>query len=754
MSRHRAVRNLDLEEELADGSYDEYDALDADALEAALFEVVETIGAPEECGISDREMREALWDAYFDPAEAINWLLQEKERKEAQARKQAGMSSSNTALPAGDNAAQSTPSKPLSKLQQKVLANKAKRAEAAASGSPVLKPAAPAKPAPQAAQAAQAASAAPQAPKKPVAMQHAPVLSERAEKVAKAAALFPPPGEQVSLFRVPSAFTAKLSCISQPSVSLDDWRFAGHDNENAAPFVPDAEIEQLRHAFSALSPDDQKERNRQQNAKKAQKAPPKAAEKPKAAADTLSAGVARMEIKPTPAKKLIPVDEILAQARSKQDKEQPISLVVVGHVDAGKSTLMGRMLLEFGQMSAREHQANERASQKIGKGSFAYAWALDSSAEERERGVTIDVAQDSFRTETRTFHLLDAPGHRDFVPNMISGASQADAAVLVVDSSTGEFEAGFCDRGQTREHVMLLRALGVQQLIVAVNKMDMVSYAKERFDEIVDQLKPFLAHTGFAEKSVRYVPCAAGAGENLLAITEPALSEWYDGPTLAGALDLLSSPERQFTGPLRLPVTNVFKGTTASVSSGLGVSGRILSGIVQVGEAVIPVPGDTQGVVKAIECDGDVVPWAVAGASVTLYLAGLEDNQVSVGDMLCSPSAPVALCSSALVQVLVFQPTYPLVTGTAVEAFHHSADIPSQLTELVSLLDKGTGEEIKKRPRVLPPNSTALVRVAFGNGTRKGYPIETFRTNKEMSRLLFRMNGESVAAGIAVEVFP
>lgn len=475
-------------------------------------------------------------------------------------------------------------------------------------------------------------------------------------------------------------------------------------------------------------------------------------QQPKAPTDSLTASVARMEIKPTPAKNLIPVDEILSQVRARAEKEQPISLVVVGHVDAGKSTLMGRMLLAFGQLSARAHQANERASQKIGKGSFAYAWALDSSEEERERGVTIDVAQDSFRTEKHAFHLLDAPGHSDFVPNMISGASQADAAVLVVDAAHGEFEAGFCDRGQTREHVTLLRALGVQQLIVAVNKMDAAGYAQERFFEIVHTLGPFLVHTGFAERHVCYVPCAAAAGENLVSRSESM--GWHDGPTLAEALDQLSPPERQYTGPLRMPVSNVFKGTTMSMSSGLGVSGRIVSGIVQVGESVLPVPGDTPGVVKAIECETESVPWAVSGSNVTVFLAGLETNQVSVGDVLCSPSAPVAQCKSALVQLLVFKPTYPLVTGTSLEAFSHSADITAQLTELVALLDKSSGAEIKKRPRVLPANSTALVRVSFGVGTTRGYPIESFRTNKEMARLLFRTNGETVAAGIAVEVFP
>lgn len=416
-------------------------------------------------------------------------------------------------------------------------------------------------------------------------------------------------------------------------------------------------------------------------------------------------------------------------------------------MDAGKSTLMGRLLLAFGQMNERDHQQNTRNSAKMGKSSFAYAWALDSSEEERARGVTIDVAQDTFRTPTTLFHLLDAPGHSDFVPNMISGAAQADAAILVVDAMLGAFEAGFGPRGQTREHATLLRSLGVQQVIVAVNKLDAVDYSHERFTEIRTALLPFLYQTGFdVESHVQFVPCAASTGWNLL--EKPSEAGWYQGPPLAGALDALEQPERKIDAPLRLPVTNVFRGQSA-LSSGLGVAGRIVSGFVQVGEVVAALPGDESGVVKAIEHEGDTVPWASAGANVTLFLSHLEQNQVGVGSVLCQPNARVALCKSVLVQLLVFQPTYPLVKGTAVEVYHHSADLPAELTELVSILDKGSGDVVRTNPRVLPHNVTAMARFTFAQG--RAYPIETFRANKEMARLLFRMHGETVAAGIVME---
>ncbi|PWY98741.1 hypothetical protein BCV70DRAFT_201535 [Testicularia cyperi] len=441
--------------------------------------------------------------------------------------------------------------------------------------------------------------------------------------------------------------------------------------------------------------------------------------------------------------------------REREGKAE-LSLVVVGHVDAGKSTLMGRMLLELGSLSQREYSSNERASQKIGKGSFAYAWALDSSEEERERGVTIDIAQDHFTTPHRSFTLLDAPGHRDFIPNMISGAAQADSALLVIDSIQGAFEAGFGPNGQTREHALLVRSLGVQQLVVVVNKMDAVDYDQERYDEIVGKVRPFLTSCGFDASRIRFVPCGGSVGENLAVRDEGGpLAAWYTGPTLVDVLDTLEPPARQLDAPLRLPVTNVFKGQTA-IASGVGVSGRVVSGIVQIGDRLRAVPGDESGIVRAIEVDAEPAPWAVAGANVTVYLSGIDQIHINVGSVLCPPSQPIGLYDSFLAQILVFEPTYPLVAGTSIELFHHSANIAANLAELVSILDKTTGAVTKKRPRVLTKGSTALVRVSVKAGgmagQSSGIPLEDAKTNKEMARVLMRMNGETVAAGIVLEL--
>lgn len=453
---------------------------------------------------------------------------------------------------------------------------------------------------------------------------------------------------------------------------------------------------------------------------------------------------------PSTPKVAISHERVVEEYRRKEDSEgrKHLSLVVVGHVDAGKSTLMGRMLHELGGLSDREHSANERASAKLGKGSFAYAWALDSSEEERARGVTIDVAQDSFVTPHRSFTLLDAPGHRDFIPNMISGAAQADAAILVVDAAKGGFEAGFGPQGQTREHAILVRSLGVQQVIVAVNKLDAVGYDQIRYDDIVAAVRPFLLHIGFNEAKLTYVPCGAAVGENLQRRSEEAgLSMWYDGPTLVEALDKLEPPQRQLDAPLRMPVTNVFRAGQTAISSGIGVSGRLIAGVLSVGDRLSVIPGDESGVVKAIDVDGESAPWAVAGSSVTVFLTGIEMNFINIGSVICPPTALVPMVSSFIAQILVFEPTMPMLAGTALELFHHSSNLSVTLSELIATLDLKTGAILKQKPRVLSRGVTAKVRVTLAQPT----PLEPFAVSRDMGRVLLRMHGETVAAGIVLE---
>lgn len=278
---------------------------------------------------------------------------------------------------------------------------------------------------------------------------------------------------------------------------------------------------------------------------------------------------------------------------------------------------MGHMLYLQGEVNEKTIRKHERDAQKIGKASFAFAWVLDETGEERARGITMDVGVTKFETEHRRFTLLDAPGHRDFIPNMISGTAQADVAILVVDATTGEFESGFDANGQTKEHALLARSLGVQQLVIAVNKLDSVNWSEARFLEIMQKLEVFLVRdASFKKSNLIFIPCSGFTGENLVrrskagnicngsAVSDAPVDEavarvvqdfaWYKGQTLVQTIDKLDAPIRAVEKPFRMSVTDVFKG-----AGGIATAGRLEAGHVQVGEAIMVMPGGEMAVVKS-----------------------------------------------------------------------------------------------------------------------------------------------------------
>jgi elongation factor 1 alpha-like protein len=274
--------------------------------------------------------------------------------------------------------------------------------------------------------------------------------------------------------------------------------------------------------------------------------------------------------------------------------------MVSGHVDAGKSTLMGRLLFELKAVDERTMERYKQEAERMGKGSFAFAWVLDSGTEERERGVTIDIATNKFETARTNFTILDAPGHRDFVPNMIAGASDADFAVLVIDASTGEFESGM--KGQTREHALLVRSIGVQRMIIAVNKMDAADWSKDRFSEIQQQTLAFLTSAGFQAKNLSFVPCSGLEGDNILKKTTDKQASWYTGDTLVEELDKAEPITHEIEKPLRMTIGDVFRG---SVQNPLSISGRIEAGNLQVGDATLVMPSGESASIKGIEVDDE-----------------------------------------------------------------------------------------------------------------------------------------------------
>jgi elongation factor 1 alpha-like protein len=402
-----------------------------------------------------------------------------------------------------------------------------------------------------------------------------------------------------------------------------------------------------------------------------------------------------------------------------------------GHVDAGKSTLMGRLLYDLKVVDQRTVDRYHQEAEKMGKSSFALAWVLDQGTEERNRGVTIDIATNKFSTNKTNFTVLDAPGHQDFIPNMIAGASQADFAVLVIDATAGAFESGL--RGQTKEHALLVRSMGVSRLIIAVNKLEMVSWSQDRFDEISQQVSAFLSSAGFLAKNVAFIPCSGLLGDNIVRkSTEPALISWYSGSTLVEELENSEPITRSLDKPLRMTIGDIFRG---GVQNPLSVSGRIESGSLQVGDALLVQPATEKCFIKALEVDSEPADWAVAGQNVTIHLSDIDPVHMKIGDVLCSPASAITNVKEFTAKVLAFE----FLTPMQVDIHRGRLHTPGRIREIVSLLDKVTGARTgKKRPRIIKPGQLARVVVE----------LDTEGPLEAPGRVVLRSDGATVAAGL------
>ncbi|KAI5852856.1 P-loop containing nucleoside triphosphate hydrolase protein [Morchella snyderi] len=486
-------------------------------------------------------------------------------------------------------------------------------------------------------------------------------------------------------------------------------------------------------AFSGPSPDDvvvaAQSSSKGLNGKAASKNDPKALADAKAL-KKVEAAIQAVNIDSAPVKQRKKID-VLQEYKNSTAKENA-NFVVIGHVDAGKSTLMGRLLLDTGVVDQRTVEKFKQEAEKIGKSSFALAWVLDQTDEERSRGVTMDIAVNKFETEKARFTILDAPGHRDFIPNMIAGASQADFAVLVIDSSTGAFEAGFHLRGQTKEHTLLVRSMGVQRIIVAVNKLDSVEWSHERFEEIEQQMTQFLTQARFASKNISFIPCSGLTGGNVVKKPKPGLIPWYFGPTLVEELEKTKPLTRAIEKPLRITISDVFKG---GITNPVSVSGRIEAGSLQVGDNIVAIPSGEGGVIKAIEVDDEPTDWAVAGHNVVIHLSNIDMVHLREGDILCDPTNRVTPQSSFTIKILAFEGLTPMMVDVHRGRLH----APGKVVYLLSTLDKATGVVLKKRPRHITAGSLATVKVEL-----MGNPIPLEAGYK----VVLRSGGQTVAAGI------
>ncbi|XP_050031590.2 uncharacterized protein HBS1 isoform X1 [Dermacentor andersoni] len=463
---------------------------------------------------------------------------------------------------------------------------------------------------------------------------------------------------------------------------------------------------------------------------------------PEAAGDTQPADGATPK---TPRSKP-PKDVAAEYAKERGSTKSLLNLVVIGHVDAGKSTLMGHLLYRLGCVQKKQMHKYEQESKKLGKASFMYAWVLDETSEERNRGITMDVAQAKFETPNRSIVLLDAPGHRDFIPNMITGAAQADVAILVVDATRGEFETGFETGGQTREHTLLVRSLGVSQLAVAINKLDNVSWDEGRYNEITAKLRTFLRQAGYRESDFTFVPCSGLTGENLTTKPESGspLTKWYTGPCLVDVIDSFKPPERPVSKPFRLCVSDVFKGQ----GSGFCVSGRIDAGCAANGDKVLVMPAAEQGTVKGITIDELPVTQAFAGDQVALTLAGVDMIKVTTGSFLCDPTVPIRVSTRFQARLVVFNVEVPLTRGFPVVLHYQSTTEQASIHRILSQLNKVTGEVVRNKPRCLVKNTSGLVEIKVS----RPICVELYKEFKELGRITLRSGGSTVAAGVITEV--
>jgi elongation factor 1-alpha len=419
--------------------------------------------------------------------------------------------------------------------------------------------------------------------------------------------------------------------------------------------------------------------------------------------------------------------------------------VVIGHVDSGKSTTTGHLIYKLGGIDKRVIEKFEKEAAEMNKRSFNYAWVLDKLKAERERGITIDIALWKFETPKYHCTVIDAPGHRDFIKNMITGTSQADCSVLIIDSTQGGFEAGISKDGQTREHALLSFTLGVKQMIVAMNKMDATEpkYSKARYEEIIKEISGYLKKIGYNPEKIPFVPISGFEGDNM--IEKSKNMDWYKGPTLLEALDKCTPPVRPSDKPLRLPLQDVYK------IGGIGTVpvGRVETGIIKPGMVVVFAPNGITTEVKSVEMHHETLPEAIPGDNVGFNVKNVSVKEIKRGNVASdSKNDPAAGAASFVAQVIIMNHPGQISAGYCPVLDCHTSHIACKFETLQVKMDKRSGKKLEDNPKFLKNGEAGLVNMV----PSKPMCVESFKQYPPLGRFAVRDMRQTVAVGVIKSV--
>ncbi|HDJ21904.1 MAG TPA: translation elongation factor EF-1 subunit alpha [Candidatus Bathyarchaeota archaeon] len=421
-----------------------------------------------------------------------------------------------------------------------------------------------------------------------------------------------------------------------------------------------------------------------------------------------------------------------------------INLIIIGHVDHGKSTTIGHLFYLAGAIPEKQLKDFEAEAEALGKGSFKYAWVLDRLKEERERGLTIDLAFYELETDKNVFTVIDSPGHRDFVKNMVTGASQADGAVLMISAKRGEYEAGINPGGQTREHAFLAKTLGVDQLVVAINKMDdpSVNWSQQRYEEVKDGVSRLLKMVGYDVSKIHFVPTSGWTGDNL--VTRSDKMPWYDGPSLLEALDEFKVPPKPIDKPLRIPVQEVYS------IRGVGTTpvGKVETGVLKPGDEIIFMPSGQVGRVNSIETHHTKIEKAEPGDNIGFNVKGVPKDKLRRGEVASHTDNPCRVAKAFTGRIFIINHPTAVGEGYTPVLHIHTAQVAARFDKLIAKLDPRTGQKVEDNPAYLRTGEAAIVRFV----PLMPVAMENFKDFPQLGRFALRDMGTTIGAGIVVEI--